>query len=231
MSDGWTGINIGEVKNNLNEFKDGMESARELYFNSLIAFNVVLYRGWASERAVEFNTRLEKLAELNRTIRNYTEEMLHNAQMAGFYMAASNGANFDYDYFMNIIDTNYKPLAEEQDGVKGMNIPLVKDASVTFMANVGKVNAQLAAIPYNIALIDPSGELQAIYEEKVKKLAGDITEQLLYVVDELNEAFEQEELQLQMGKAQAEDALGGGASEGINILNDIMQEQQKHIYN
>ncbi len=230
MSEGWTGGNFAQVKYELNNFLEAMEQIRRNYFNSLISFNVRLKRTWASEKAVEFNAKLKALAQLNETIRANTIEIMRKAELAAFKMADANGVDFTYTPYYEIIDTNYMPLLEEKDGIKGMNIPLAKEGLDSFIAACGTVKSDLSSVPFNIELLDPNGDIKAAYKEIINKLINTISEEIDAVNNDMQTAFENEELQLELGKRQATDILGG-----ISGFDEEFQEIEKarmaHIYN
>ena len=225
MSDGWTGLNIEAVKKELDDFEQKMTEISTMMDDAWTLFSDELHRMWASPKAVEFNKQLHKLDYYEYKITLDRDDILLSASNAAKVMAQHNGATFDYEYHgyhtngeldaMGYHSTcvacagNPFPweLQESRNGVQGMNIPMVKYSLNCFRDSANNVVSMLNELPMNFSLIDPEGELVAIYRSIVSKTASDLQEAINTAVATVSAALEEETLQVRLGKEQAEQTL------------------------
>ena len=209
MGDGWTGINIEGVKSDLTAFYEAMKQIQTDYRTDFDYFNDELYRAWASPKAADFNGWLVYAARVYRLIGKCTNDILVSATNAADYMARGNGSSFSYEFerLYDGANNEFKHLEEEKDGVTGMNIPMAKFAFTDFTNACNNIIAALGNVPMNFSLLDPEGSLLAEYKRLVNDLTLEIDENLSDLSKQLEEAYKEEELQITLGKTQAEQQL------------------------
>ncbi len=207
MADGWTGLDLGKIRTQLNNFDEIMSDAISDYETAYYIFNRDLYNMWASPKAVEFNGILSELAYEIVRLKKCRYEVMYGAVKAAQYMAQRNGATFEYD--VPEVDEYYEvaSLELDKDGIAGMNIPLAKLALETFTESVTKAVGKIDSLSMDFALYDPNGELIRAYIARVQKAKDEISNYLNMATDKLTTAFEEEEMQIVMGKQQAQTAL------------------------
>ncbi len=174
-------------------------------------FSDELYRLWGSERAVAFNNVLTMLSELNVRIESVRYQILTSASKAASFMAQRNGATFNYDGNEGVPSSGleFQKLEVSKDGIKGMNIPLVKVSVDTFYQSTSQMVEMLRDAPLSFSLLDPAGELREEYKRLVLSLIGGLENTIGYSIGQIKEALEEEELQITMGKEQAAQTLAG----------------------
>ena len=207
MGDGWTGINADEVRGQLQAFADAMTELGQTYCDAFDLFNDELYRAWASEKAVEFNKRLAYLAQQKANIYWRANTVLSAATTAARFMAKHNGAEFNFEINVGEKSDSYVNLEAEKNGVKGMNIPLAKLSLESFSNTVEQVIAGMEALPLDFGLYDPAGELKACYSEMMQDKIFWLRSETQTSVNQMKTAFEEESLNVQLGKTQAEQQL------------------------
>lgn len=207
MSDGWTGINIDSVKGELDAFREAANEAQQFYRDAFCLFNYDLKLLWASEKAVEFNSRLLRLGWSTTWVGNEANKILDSATKAAQFMARQNGADFSYSYNPIVGENSYEALEEERNGIRGMNIPLAKVALDTFEENFQKFITMMDNLPMNFSLLDPAGELLATYKRMVNYIVNTIKTEVRWAKDRMKSAFEEESLRITLGKQQAEQQL------------------------
>ena len=208
MGDGWTGIDIGAVETQLDNFVEAMYDINSYYYATAREFANSLYRTWASEKAVEFNSKLEEIEHLEDTMVICHNKILASATKAANFMASYNGAEFNYDYVIWVLgDLKVQHLEAEKDGIKGMNVTLAKFALDTFNEKMKNIVNALDTLPMDFSLLDPAGELQAEYVALVKSAKENVQATAESVSAELTAAFETEEKNILLGKTQAETEL------------------------
>ncbi len=209
MADAWTGINVEEVTSQLDNFADTTQTIIHNYSTMFDLFNDELYVTWGSENAVKYNTQLIKLFEYKRTLCELRNKILQAASGAASFMAKHNGTEFNYSVGYMMYGGSIKNLKDEINGVKGMNIPLAKMALESFQDGCNEVMNQLDELPVSFGLYDPSGELQATYKALIKDTVSKFKDDFIHARDYVSDAFEEETLQLEVGKAEAEEELSG----------------------
>lgn len=210
MSDGWTGINIDEVKGQLDAFDETMKNIVSEYRAAFDLLNEELYSTWASKNAVDFNANLLNLSHIIFAIDSSRERILYSAALAARYMAKHNGADFSYDAKVpENLDRMYdfKRLEESKNGIMGMNVALAKVAVSTFTDSYKNVASKLDSISVNFSLLDPSGELENSYRELINETISHIDEIAESSINVLNAKFEEETNNIILGKQQAENIL------------------------
>ncbi len=225
MSDGWTGIKIEDVKNELDSFEESMNNIDVTYSTAYDLFNDELSHLWASDKAIDFNEKLIALSNFSHYFDTVRYKIISSAAVAASYMASHNGASFEYDVKSvgTSQKTHYHPLLEEIDGIKGMNIPLAKMSLNSFEESSQMVVNLIAELPLNFSLLDPSGELLAEYKNLINILSADLTEDINQAFSTLRTVFEEETLQITLGRIEAEDAIS-------NRSNTSLGEQLSQRY-
>ncbi len=206
MADGWTGIDVETVENQISNFRDGMNRAYNNFKTAFELFNDSLYRTWASPKAVEFNPYIVNLA-LENLIDYAANNVLQAASTAASFMARYNGVNHTFTY--EEITSSIEPvrLLEDKDGTIGMNVPLAKMALNAFTDSVNSVLNDLRDIPLDFALYDPAGEIKAQYVEMVNSAISHVEYLLEGATKDLEKAFDEETMNIRLGKVQAEQVL------------------------
>lgn len=174
-------------------------------------FNDELYRAWASPNAVDFNEQLYDFVVAYHNTSALVDNILDSASKAASYMARSNGTEFSYSWHsIAPFDTlDYIKLVEKNNGRTGMNIPLCKIVLADFIDVVTKVVYDLNNIKMNFSLFDPAGDLQAEYRKMLKAASDQIASKLTDTANVMDKAFEEETMQITMGKEQAAQELAG----------------------
>ncbi len=212
MADGWTGINVGEVTSQLNNFWEQMGTLVQSYVDSFDLFNTELFKTWGSDNAVKFNPILMGLSEIKKVLADLLNKIITAATEAAKAMAQHNGSVFDLLFNPKNVQVDYVPLKEEINGVKGMNIPLAKLAVDTFNSTVKGIIDGLLTLPLQFGLYDPAQEILTQYKNMVTTAAGWVSNAVKDAVEWLNGIFEDETLQIEVGKEAAEGILRGVAA-------------------
>ncbi len=207
MGDGWTGINISDVQKQLDAFKDAMKQIKSKYVQGAIKFTSNLSLVWASEKAVDFNQQIVSLEGFEEELNNCHNNILMSAAKAASFMAKYNGAEFEYDYTLWHGHYFFDKLQSEKDGLKGMNVALVKVALNDFHDKMKAVEADLDGVPMNFSMFDPAGDLQAEYKKMIDKSIIYIRNELSTIETVLNKAIEEETNNIMLGKQQAENVM------------------------
>ncbi len=233
MADGWTGINVEEVKAQLNNFWEQMGSLAQSYVDAFDLFNTELFKTWGSDNAVKFNTNLLSLSEIKRVLYEVQNKVITAASEAAKFMAEHNGSVFNFVFGPQMVSADYKPLQEEINGVKGMNIPLAKLAVDTFDATVKGILNALLALPLGFGLYDPAQELLNQYKNMVTTTAQWVSDSVQDALNWVRGIFEDETLQIEVGKAEAEEELTvnpttGIAPSGIDVFGWLGQGSTPH---
>ena len=206
-ADGWTGFDPNAVQAEILNFQEYMNTIIVDYSNDFNMFNEQLFKSWASEKAVEFNSHLEALSSIRLNFATSTNDILQSAIQAAAHMATANGATFALSANISGINTPYMLLAEERDGIKGMNITLAKADLDQFDSSCQDILNRLADAPIQFSLFDPGSELITAYKTIINNLVTSLTEELNQAVAAMESAFETEEMSIRLGKTQAEQQL------------------------
>lgn len=206
MGDGWTGLNVEAVKEQIQTFRNEAFRAYSNFKSAFELFNDSLYRTWASPKAVDFNSYIINLAYEN-IICLSCNDVLQAACAAASFMARYNGDNTTFTYEELVEDIEPVRLLDNKEGITGMNIPLAKMALSSFTDSVKSVLNELRDLPVNFALYDPAGELKTQYQALVKDAISHIEFLVEGATKDLNAAFDEESMNITMGKQQAEQVL------------------------
>ncbi len=207
MADAWTGLNVEAVKTQLSSFEETMNGIITNYSDAFDLYNEELYVTWGSEKAVAFTKNLETLNGYKRSLCDVLNKILSAAVSAAQFMAKHNGTEFNYDFAYRGYSGKCKALQEDINGVKGMNIPLAKLAHSTFGENCNEIIVELNELPLDFALYDPSGEIQAAYKTLVNTEVNRFSDSVKEANKVISNAFEEETLQIEVGKVEAEEEL------------------------
>ncbi len=208
MGDGWTGINLDAVKSQLDNFKSVMDEIANNYQTAFSLFNEELYRTWASEKAIAYNAHIKNLATLGLDIGRCAWDVLYSASRAADFMAQHNGASFSYDVGTRPSgEGDAKMLEDVKDGITGMNVVLAKMSVDAFKESTTSLIERLIEVPTDFSLLDPDGTLQTEYKRMVNQLILLISNAVSSAVNDAKAAFETEELNVMLGKQQAESQL------------------------
>ncbi len=207
MADAWTGLNVEAVKTQLSSFEETMNGIITNYSDAFDLYNEELYVTWGSEKAVAFTKNLETLNDYKRSLCEVLNKILSAAVSAAQFMAKHNGTEFNYDFGYRGYSGNCKALQEDINGVKGMNIPLAKLAHSTFGESCNEIIVALNELPLDFALYDPSGEIQAAYKALVSTEVNRFSDSVKEANKVISNAFEEETLQIEVGKVEAEEEL------------------------
>lgn len=214
MSDGWTGINVNEVTQNLATFESEANAIASDFRTSFEITSEDLYQYWASEKAVEFNKNIINVGSAYNLMVGNIYVILNAAGTAAVEMAKANGETFTNPYTEIPKDkllTSVVTLRSDRDGVQGMNIAAAKVSFDSFVDTCVSVLDQLSGLPTAFGLYDPAGELQNAYKNKIAETQSLIVGTVKESVTAISTAFENEVNQVEFGKRAAEEVLTGSA--------------------
>ncbi len=214
MSDGWTGINVNEVTQNLANFESEANAIASDFRTAFEITSEDLYQYWASEKAVEFNKNIINVGSAYNLMVGNIYVILNAAGTAAVEMAKANGEAFTNPYTEIPKDkllTSVVTLRSDRDGVQGMNITAAKVSFDSFVDTCVSVLDRLSGLPTAFGLYDPAGELQNAYKNKIAETQSLIVGTVKESVTAISTAFENEVNQVEFGKRAAEEVLTGSA--------------------
>ncbi len=219
MGDGWTGINIDEVRINLAEFEGAFTHAITIFCNGFDTFNQELFGLWASEKAVEFNSHLKRFSEFKKELSEVESGIIMSAGDAASIMASHNGVTFANPYSSSDFKSRegYTPLRLILHGIQGMNIAVASVSLTEFKGICEQVRSLLDNLPMNLELIDPDGSLLDSFRKKISSASSDVKYMLSGLTNSLEDAFEKEKNEIKLGQEAAEAAL---AEEQLSFFGD-----------
>ncbi len=208
MSDGFTGISIDEVKEQLDKLQLDLKDAHKLFTDRFNEFNECLYNNWYSESAFEFNANLKEMADIKPKFAYDANSLMEAAVKAAETMARNNGAIFSYDFQSIKGDDAYHQLEIYKGrGTRGMDIKVVSSEYDNFKGAIEKVLNILTNTQKNISLYDDSGLLKGTFETRVNKMNDYISKVIEYADTKMNEGIEEAKEHLNIGKSDAQTSL------------------------
>ncbi len=208
MGDGFTGISIDEVKEQLDKLQLDLKDAHRLFKDRFNEFNECLYNNWYSEIAYDFNKCLSEMAGIKAKLAYDANHLMEDAVNAAKTMARNNGAIFSYDIQSIKGDDAYRKLEKYKDRrTCGMNIKVVSEEYEYFKGAISYVLNILSNTQINISLYDDSGLLKGLFETRINKMNDYISKVIEYADAEMNEGIEEAKGHLYIGKSDAQSSL------------------------
>lgn len=209
MSDGgFTGINIGETRGQLDTLSGVLTDAYNKFVDAFEAFNTTLFDNWFAEVAYDFNKYLQKLAEIKVYFAECVNKLIEDVIAAASSIASHLGSSFSYTFSHLFGDGSYKPLdLYRGNGLRAMNMDVVSNAKDALKDIISVIKGILNNAPKSISLYDKEGNLKARFQSRVTDLENKITEVMESVDTQVEAGINEAKSHLSTGKQSAEEQL------------------------
>lgn len=215
MNDGFTGIDIEQIRGQLDCVVTISVEVVYGYQKRLFDFFEKLRKYWASENAYNFGI------EATTLINGYLEKMkaLSNELMDDLYTSLLNyikvlGLNDNVTQMYNGVNISWTFVldAKNTEGVSGMNIRLVEELLAKDLPSIkGIILSSFDNLPNSLSFLDEVGMQQSAYTARIKTMRSLVEELSTEIENKIRSNIEIEKNNILLAKQQVVQNMNGGS--------------------